>query len=131
MCYALIMKPFFTKTARTNPYPEPFLIDLLCYRLGNITKAVLGGPKFFTPSGMLRGTLISAEPDTFLIIPSHVSEGGSRKFRLCVYFCGYRCRTALCTTHLHCAPPTCFVHHGAHGRPMSVRSIFQISATPY
>ncbi len=31
-------------------------------------------------------------------------------------------RTTLCSTNLCCAAPTCVVHHGAQGRPISVRS---------
>ncbi len=33
-----------------------------------------------------------------------------------------RHQPALCTTDLHFAPPTCIVHHGAQGGPMSMRS---------
>ncbi len=29
-------------------------------------------------------------------------------------------RTAWCTTDLHCAPPTCVVHHGAQGGPITI-----------
>ena len=32
-------------------------------------------------------------------------------------------KTTLCTTDLHCAPPTCIVHHGAQGRTKSVSFI--------
>ncbi len=54
--------------------------------------------------------------DTFLIITSHISGGGNRIGSVCV-------SVGVGTgTGLHCAPPTCFVHCGAQGRPMSVRS---------
>ena len=38
------------------------------------TKKVLGGPKFFTPGGTLRGNLISAELYAKTFAPVHVSE---------------------------------------------------------
>ena len=58
----------FTKTAGTNPYPEPSAIDhtwikecSIVKEISPCTKAVFGGPKALTPGGTLRGTLILAE----------------------------------------------------------------------
>ena len=46
----------------------------------------------------------------------------------CLYMCSsgflrqvfVRYRTTMCTIELHCAPPTCVVHHGTQGRPIYV-----------
>ncbi len=59
-CYALINKPFLpgqlVPIIILNRFPQ-----IYSYK-NSITKAVFGGPKFFTTGGTLRGTLISAEP---------------------------------------------------------------------